>query len=156
MRIADILTPSTIEIGCPLGSKAEVIEHMTSMIAATGNLLDADKVRQLVLERERLMSTGVGKGFACPHVKSDLVRETTGALITMRAPLEFESLDNQPVTVVFMLLGKHNAVALHLRLLSRISRLMNDEAFRRSLESAASPQLAHKLISQEEQLKLDM
>jgi mannitol/fructose-specific phosphotransferase system IIA component (Ntr-type) len=79
-----------------------------------------------------------------------------GALITLDEPVEYQALDNKPVNIIFMLLGQESAVGTHLRLLSRVSRLMNSDDFRERLLNAASSAEALAIIGEEETQKLDM
>jgi mannitol/fructose-specific phosphotransferase system IIA component (Ntr-type) len=101
-------------------------------------VVDFDELRRAVLEREAVMSTGVGQGLALPHAKTDAVRGTIAALGVTESPIDFGSIDGQPVRIVFMLLGTASARSLHIKILSRISRLMNRAAVRESLMGARS------------------
>lgn len=96
------------------------------------------------------MSTGVGGGFAIPHGKTDGVVDLVGAIATTALPIDFESLDEQPVRIIFLLVGPESMVGPHIKILSRISRLMNREDFRNRLLAAASPSEVYELIKQEE------
>lgn len=96
------------------------------------------------------MSTGVGHGFAIPHGKTDAVNEIIAAFARTSAPLEFDSLDGQPVRLIFLLVGKENLVGPHIKLLSRISRMMNQDEFRNKLLDAASSEELFNLFKEEE------
>lgn len=156
MRITDVLTTASIAVQVQMHSKDEVLDSLISLLDKTGMVRDRDRVRSVIYEREKIMSTGIGKGFAFPHAKTDAVNDTVAALITLSEPIEYESLDNQPVSIVFMLVGKENSVGTHLRLLSRVSRLMNSDTFRHRLLLATKPAEVLDLIADEEEQRLDV
>jgi fructose PTS system EIIBC or EIIC component len=156
MRITDVLETESVAVHQHLPSKSDALHFMIDLLRERGAIGDTDKVETLIFERENIMSTGVGKGFAFPHAKTDAVLQPIGALITLDEPVEYQALDNKPVNIIFMLLGQENAVGTHLRLLSRISRLMNSDEFRDKLLGASSPTEVIALINDEETQKLDM
>jgi mannitol/fructose-specific phosphotransferase system IIA component (Ntr-type) len=123
---------------------------MIALVARSDKVLDTDKVRTAIFEREKIMSTGVGNGFAIPHGKTDAVTDIVAAFATTAEPIDYESLDEKPVRLVFLLVGKDNLVGPHIKLLSRISRLMNKEDFRRRLLEAANPEQLIDLFRKEE------
>ena len=96
------------------------------------------------------MSSGVGKGFAVPHAKTNSVRDVLLAFGRTKQPVNFESLDGQPVELVVLLAAKENMVAPHIRLLSRISRMMNNDEFRAALKKAATPEEVLNIFCEEE------
>jgi fructose PTS system EIIBC or EIIC component len=155
MRIIDVLESNSVATHLSLHTKQEALHFMIGLLQQRGVLMDAEKVETLIFERENIMSTGVGKGFAFPHAKTDAVDKPIGALITLDEPVEYEALDNKPVNIIFMLLGQENAVGTHLRLLSRISRLMNNDEFRHRLLEATSATEVMSMIDEEEMQKLD-
>jgi mannitol/fructose-specific phosphotransferase system IIA component (Ntr-type) len=112
---------------------------------------DKEKVRAAILERERIMSTGVGRGVAVPHGKCDGVSDTVTAFAVTDKPVDFKSLDGQPVQLIFLLVGRENSVGAHLKLLSRISRLMSSDGFRNKLIAANSPAEVIELFRKEEE-----
>lgn len=154
MRISEILKPSSIAVHLDIQSKQEILVAMVNLINNSGVVTDKQKVQQMILDREKIMSTGVGNGIAIPHAKTDAVQGVAMSVCTMKNPIDFESLDNQPVNLLFMLVGRENAVGTHLRLLSRISRLIGNEGFRKKLLDAETSEEIFRLISEEEQQKL--
>ncbi len=120
-------------------SKEDIINALVDLIGASPKVLDTEKVRTAIFERERLMSTGVGNGFAIPHGKTDAVSDIVAAFAVTSEPIDYQSLDEKPVRLVFLLVGKDNMVGPHIKLLSRISRLMNKEQFRERLLGLESP-----------------
>lgn len=151
MKISTILQPQYIRHDLVAGSKDEVIQAMLDVIQIHPNILDMEKVKTSVFEREKIMSTGVGKGFAIPHGKSEGVSDIVAALAILKNPIDFQSLDGEPVKLVVLLAARDSMVNLHIKLLSRISRLMNKDEFRESLLSASSSDELFKLIQDEEE-----
>ena len=119
-------------------SKDDLIDTLVNMVADHPNVLDVESVKKAVLERESMMSTGVGKGLALPHAKTQAVSGMVGALVTTAQPVDFGALDNEPVRIVFLLLGKLDSKSQHVRILSRVSRVMNREEVRKQILSATS------------------
>src|SRR5579862_2012569 len=140
MKISDILDDKLVVSNLPGTSKDDVINGMIEVVSRSPKVLDKDKVRAAVLEREKIMSTGVGNGFAIPHGKTDAVTDIIAAFGVTAQPIDFQALDEKPVRLVFLLVGKDSMVGAHIKLLSRISRLMNKEEFRAKLLAAKSAQ----------------
>jgi len=124
---------------------------MLNCLEHAGLLAKPEEARKAVMEREKIMSTGIGKGFALPHGKTNHINETVGAFLTLAHPIDFNSLDQQPVSIVFMLIGRENTVGTHLRLLSRISRLMNSDSFRENILKSKTPEQIIDLFFKEEE-----
>jgi len=150
MKITDILTEQFVRTNLPGSTKDEVLDAMIEIASASERVTDKEKVRNAILEREKIMSTGVGSGFAIPHGKTDAVNDIVGAFAVTSQPIDYKSLDEQPVRIIFLLVGRDNMVGPHIKLLSRISRLMNKEDFRNKLLAAATPSQILDLFKQEE------
>jgi len=150
MRISDILTEEVVATDLPGGSKEEIIDAMIDLVAISPKIIDKEKVREAVFEREKIMSTGVGNGFAVPHGKTDAVSDIVAAFAVTAEPIDYESIDEKPVRLVFLLVGKNNMVGPHIKLLSRISRLMNKEEFRKRLIAVSTPKEIIEIFKQEE------
>jgi fructose-specific phosphotransferase system IIA component len=140
MKMSDILTENLVATGLAGESKKEIIDAMIDLVATSPKVLDREKVRKAIFEREEIMSTGVGNGFAIPHGKTDAVTDIVAAFAVTASPIDYQSLDEKPVRLVFLLVGKDNLVGPHIKLLSRISRLMNKEEFRKRLLELKTPQ----------------
>lgn len=150
MKITDILKTSTILVHENIDGKHAALSQMISTLSKSGQILDPDEVTRVVWERENIMSTGIGKGFALPHGKTNSVPETVGCFLTLAQPIDFEALDSMPVNIIFMLIGRENTVGTHLRLLSRISRLMNNDTFRLEIANAQTSEEIMALFEREE------
>ncbi len=150
MRISDILTEDLVVTGLEGDTKDDILDAMIGLVATSPRVLDREKVRTAIFEREKIMSTGVGNGFAIPHGKTDAVSDIVAAFAVTAAPIDYDSLDEKPVRLVFLLVGKENLVGPHIKLLSRISRLMNKEEFRARLLECKSPREILDRFRQEE------
>jgi fructose PTS system EIIBC or EIIC component len=150
MRIVDLLNENVVRTNLAGTSKNEIINAMIDVAASQERVLDKEKVREAIFEREKIMSTGVGAGFAIPHAKTDAVSDIVAAFAVTAQPIDYQSLDDQPVRIVFLLVGRENMVGPHIKLLSRISRLMNNEDFRKRLLEAPTPKDILDIFRQEE------
>jgi fructose-specific phosphotransferase system IIA component len=150
MKISDILTDDLVVTGLQGKTKDDIIDAMIDIVAASPKVLDKEKVRKAIFERERIMSTGVGNGFAIPHGKTDAVTDIVAAFAVTAEPIDYQSLDEKPVRLVFLLVGKDNLVGPHIKLLSRISRLMNKEDFRKRLLEQQTSREIIDMFRQEE------
>jgi len=151
MKISELLKPAFVIADLKGGSKEEAINELINLFSGDPRVVDLEKVRVAVLEREKIMSTGVGKGFAIPHGKTGAVNEILAAFGKTQRPIEYQALDNQPVHLVFLLVGKDNLVSTHIKLLSRISRMMNKDDFRKQLVDATTVDEILELFRKEEE-----
>jgi fructose PTS system EIIBC or EIIC component len=150
MKISDILTEDLIVARLKGSSKEEIIDAMVQLVGKSPKVLDTGKVHAAIFEREKIMSTGVGNGFAIPHGKTDAVTEIVAGFAVTEKEIDYDSLDEKPVRLVFLLVGRDNLVGPHIKLLSRISRLMNKEEFRAQLLSATTAKEILELFQREE------
>ena len=156
MKVSELLKPDFIISDLQGKTKEEIINELIDLFKNDPRVEDIEKVRNSVLEREKVMSTGVGKGFAIPHGKTNAVKEIIGAFGRLKDGIDYESLDGNPVNLVFLLVGKDNLISTHIKLLSRISRLMNKDDFRHRLAEANSADEIVKLFSEEEEHFLEL
>jgi fructose-specific phosphotransferase system IIA component len=138
MKIQDFLNKLSISINLHCENKTEILNKMIDLAYRSGKITNIATATQDVFKREQIMSTGVGKGIALPHAKTHAVSDIIGALAILDSPVDFDSLDSEPVEIVFLLLGRETNVGIHLRILSKISRLMNSDAFRSELKECKS------------------
>lgn len=150
MKISEYLTKNSIIPELKSSDKYDVIDELLNLFSNDPRLEDLEDVRKNVFEREKIMSTGVGKGFAVPHGKSNFVKDIIVAFGRSKNGIDFEALDNQPVYLVFLLVGRNDLVSLHIKLLSRISKMMDREDFRQKLLSAADEEEIIKIFTEEE------
>jgi len=150
MKISEIINESLVVTNLPGDTKEEIINALVDLVGTSPKILDLEKVRTAIFDREKIMSTGVGNGFAIPHGKTDAVSDIIAAFGITKNPIDYHSLDEKPVRLVFLLVGRDNLVGPHIKLLSRISRLMNKEDFRtRLLEKQTSAEVIEAFKQEE-------
>ena len=111
---------------------------------------DMEQIYQAVLAREKVMTTGVGNAIAIPHCKSTMCSQFVIALGISTQGIDFNAVDNKTVNLIFLLLGPEDAPNIHIKLLSRISRILNREEIRHKLVNCKSGREAHQLIESAE------
>lgn len=124
------------------------------MVDSLRDRVDEDQlkaIRKAVFERESIMSTGVGKGLAIPHGKVELIKHSYASFAILANPVEYESIDGNPVQLVFLLVGPESESSRHIKLLSHISRLMIHASFRETLLSCTEPAEILDAFQREEQ-----
>jgi fructose-specific phosphotransferase system IIA component len=151
MKVLELLNNNYIIPSLQGQTKEEVINELIDLFKEDPRVVDLEKVRDAVLEREKIMSTGVGKGFAIPHGKTNAVNDILAAFGKSDSPIEYDSLDGHPVNLVFLLVGKDNLVSKHIKLLSRISRMMNKDEFREKLIKATTSEEILEIFKKEEE-----
>lgn len=156
MKISDILSTDVITVKLETTDKDDAINKLIDLAGNSGKILDKEKVSRTIFEREKLVSTGVGKSFAIPHGKTDSISDVVAAFAITKDPIDFDSIDGEPVRFIFLLIGKENLLNTHIKLLSRISRLMNKDEFRDKLLEAASPEEALAIFKEEEKNYFDI
>ena len=150
MRICEVLTPENVIPELKGNTKEEVINELIDIFKDDPRVTNIKEVKEAVLEREKIMSTGIGHGFGIPHCKTNKVTEILAAFGKTKEPIDFESLDGKPVSLLFLLIGKDNMVAPHIKLLSRISLLMNKQDVRDKLLAAKTVDEVYKIFENEE------
>jgi fructose-specific phosphotransferase system IIA component len=151
MKVSELLNPGVIISDLKGNKKEEVINELIDLFKSDSRVQDVEKVRSAVLDREKIMSTGVGKGFAIPHGKTNSITDIIAAFGKTKNPVDYDALDNQPVHLVFLLVGKDNLVSKHIKLLSRISRMMNKDEFRNRLLEAETAEEILDIFHKEEE-----
>lgn len=133
MKLTDILSEKFIALRMEAKSKGDLIDKMLMLISAHPNIIDKGKLHNDVLKREKEMSTGIGKKVALPHAKTNAVSAPILAFATLKREVEFDSIDGEPVQLVFLLATPETMLTQHLKLLSRISRVIAAESVREKL-----------------------
>lgn len=141
MRIADYAAADLIATGLEAHSKDELLQQMVGMLVRSQRVPGSDVLMQELLKREHIMSTGIGGGIALPHALSNDVRDLVMVFAHTREPIDFQALDGHPVDLVFMLVGPKSASSIYLKLLARVSRLLQNEDFKQRLRRADTPEL---------------
>lgn len=153
MRIRDLLSVQSIELGGKPGNKTEVLNHMVDLMANGGNIADVETYRKGVFAREEEGTTGIGMGIAIPHCKSDAVKAPGLAAMTIKEGTDFESLDGTPTKIIFLIAAPNTSDNVHLQVLSKLSVMLMDESFTNSLVNASSVEEFLSIIDKEETKK---
>lgn len=148
MQIGDFLDRSAISLRVSAGNKRQALAGIAE-IAARNFGVDASDVLDALTERENAGSTGVGHGVAVPHARLEGLSRMRGAFVRLEQPVEFGSVDDQPVDLIFALFAPRDAGAEHLRALARVSRLLRQPNLRQQLRQVAAADAIHALLVQE-------
>jgi len=153
MRLTEHLKPANIKVPLAAKAKIEVITELVDLLAANGELLDARKCLDAVLDREATRTTGIGNGLAIPHGKCSGTNHLVMAIGKPATPIEFQAIDGRPVTIIWMLASPPEMTTLHIQALARISRLMTVDKFRVAINQAqSSDELFNLIVEQEKTL----
>lgn len=150
MEIQDILNEQCVVTSLKATSKKQALSEL-ARLAAEKTGLPERAIFDVLLERERLGTTGVGDGIAIPHGKLPDLDKLFGCFARLEAPVAFDSTDNQPVDLVFLLLAPETAGADHLKALARISRVLRDSLHCDKLRTAPGPDKIYALLTQAHQ-----
>lgn len=129
MQLSSILTPERTLFGAPGSSKKRVLENIASFICEDISTLDPLKLFDKLIEREKLGSTGLGKGIAIPHCRINNCTSVIGTLITLDNPVDFDAIDGQKVDLLFVLLVPEEAHDEHLKALAKLAELFSQQHF---------------------------
>jgi PTS system nitrogen regulatory IIA component len=146
MEIADLITPQSVVARLRATSKKQVLQELAKRAAETTGLRER-AIFDVLLERERLGTTGVGDGIAIPHGKLPELRRLHGLFARLETPVDFDAVDDQPVDLIFLLLAPETAGADHLKALARVSRLLRDRAVCEKLRGADTPDAIYALLT---------
>lgn len=146
MQIEHILTPQLTFAGVPGGSKKRVLELIGKMIAQHTDL-DSDAIYESLIAREKLGSTGFGNGIAIPHCRLEQCTEAIGALLQLNSKIDFDSLDGEPVDLIFVLLVPHEATEQHLQILKMLAEKLDQEDLREALRQAPDAESLYRVMA---------
>ncbi|MQB22038.1 PTS IIA-like nitrogen-regulatory protein PtsN [Agrobacterium tumefaciens] len=149
MALADLLHQDAIIPALKVNSKKQLLQELAAKASRITGVTERD-VFDVILQRERLGSTGVGHGIAIPHGKLSSISSITGVFARLETPVDFEALDDQPVDLVFLLLAPEGAGADHLKALSRIARVLRDPELVAKLRATDSDTAIYTFLNQEQ------
>ena len=153
MKITDLIDEKSIRLNAAASSKKEALNQIINLINETGNITNKEEYKKIVFKREEEGTTGIGEGIAIPHGKSDKVRKASLAAMVIPNGVEFESLDNKKVNLMFLIAAPETQDNIHLEVLSRLSALLMDENFRENLKRAKSAKEFLNIIDKAEKSK---
>ena len=147
MEIRDLLQPESVVADLKVANKKQLLQELAKCAARVTGVNDR-KIFETLLERERLGSTGVGSGIAIPHGKLSDFKRLYGVFARLERPVEFDSIDEQPVDLIFLLLAPEGAGADHLKALARVSRLLRDTSMCEKLRGTDTPDGLYMVLTQ--------
>lgn len=149
MLINDLLSPKRISHALPASSKKRLLESISALLHEDEPEIDESAVFHTLFERERLGSTGIGEGVALPHGRLKGLKRAIGAFAILESEMDYDSIDKQPVKMVFALLVPENADEEHLRILAKLAGVFSKKELREQLLHAKNDQeIYHCLIAQ--------
>lgn len=150
MNLYSLLDENTILTEADVNNKDELLNAMVDTLSSKVKASQLEDIRKAVFQRERIMSTGVGKNLAIPHGKVGSIDTNYASFAILKEPVEFNSVDRKPVKLAFLLVGPEQNNSMHIKLLSRISRLMNSTVFRQKLEECTTSEEVYHAFYNEE------
>ena len=153
MRIVDLLHKEGINLNINPSDKSECINELIDLMDKTGNINNKEEYRKAILAREDLSTTGIGDGIAIPHGKTSAVKRASLAAAVCKQGVDYDSLDGMPAHLIFMIAVPDNNDNLHLEVLARLSTILMDEGFRKSLIDCTDKDEFLKLIDEKESEK---
>jgi len=147
MEIADLIGPDSVIADLRATSKKQALQELAERAAAITGLHER-QVFDVLLERERLGTTGVGNGIAIPHGKLAGLKKLHGVFARLSTPIDFEAIDERPVDLIFLLLAPETAGADHLKALARVSRLLRDQAVCEKLRKTDTADALYILLTE--------
>jgi PTS system nitrogen regulatory IIA component len=147
MNISDLLAPDAVIAALKVHSKKQLLQDVSARAAAQTRLPER-KIFEILNERERLGSTGVGQGIAIPHGRVPDLNTIVGVFARLESPIDYDAVDKQPVDLVFMLLAPADAGADHLKALARVSRLLRNQQTCEKLRSATKAEALYAILTE--------
>ena len=147
MQISDILVPERVQCDVNSGSKKASLEILANLIAGSDPALTKLEVFNSLLNRERLGSTGLGKGVALPHGRLKHCQKALGAFIRLTTAIDYDAIDGEPVKLLFALLVPEESTQEHLDLLARLAEKFSDEDILEQLKTEQSPDGVFTLLT---------
>lgn len=145
MEMEDLLQQDAVLANLKVASKKQLLQELSTVAAALTGLHERT-IFDVLLERERLGTTGVGRGIAIPHGKLKELDRLYGVFARLEKPIDFDAIDDEPVDLIFLLLAPESAGADHLKALARISRLLRDEGTCAKLRNSDRPDALYALL----------
>jgi nitrogen PTS system EIIA component len=149
MEITDLITPESVIANFRVSGKKQALQELAKK-AATITGQPERQIYDVLAERERLGTTGVGNGIAIPHGKLAGIERMTGVFARLEKPIDFEAIDDQPGDLIFLLLAPEGAGTEHLKALARVSRLLRDRAVCGKLRGTESTDALYALLTEDQ------
>lgn len=152
VKITDFLDENLIELNFHFKNKDEALKELSKLISRSENVINEKELYTALVEREKIGSTGIGKGVAIPHAKTEAASKLTIAFGRNRDPISFDSLDGEGANIFFVFASPVKDSQVYLKVLARISRLIREEKFRNKLLNCKTAQEIIETIKSEEEI----
>ncbi|HTS40058.1 MAG TPA: PTS IIA-like nitrogen regulatory protein PtsN [Xanthobacteraceae bacterium] len=146
MPLTDLVVPNAVIPALKVNGKKQAIQELAAKAAALTGLSERE-ILEILLQREKLGSTGVGNGVAIPHGKLAKLNKLFGLFARLERPIDFEALDNQPVDLIFLLLAPEGAGADHLKALARVARILRDPDIAQKLRESRDAEALYAVLA---------
>jgi len=147
MKISKLISEQLIIPALRGKSKKQILEELVKYLASNKKNIDSEELLRVLIEREKLGSTGIGEGIAIPHGKLNGLDNIFLVFGVSNKGIDFESIDGKPVNLIFLLVAPTNSAGVHLKALARLSRLLKDKKFRQQLLDAADARSLYSIIA---------
>lgn len=153
MGVLEILRPERVSVSSPaeglIHTKTGALRRLAELLA-TATDVPLTEIERVLVEREKVQSTGVGGGVAIPHGSIVTLEVHIGAILLCPQPIDFDAIDSAPVSILFAVIGPKRAAGEHLKILARVSRLLRQDDFRKQLLASPTGVAAYNCIVAEE------
>ena len=153
MKFSDFVQRQAVTAALKADTKEGVIREMVDVLAKAEGFRNKEELVKALINRENLGSTGIGQGVGIPHAKTNVVKKLVAAFGLCPQGVNFDSLDGEPVYILFLLVAPEDSAGPHLKGLARISRLLKDKYFRESLKALSDEKAILKMIREEDAKK---
>lgn len=150
MKIAEFLSPQAVLADMKSTNKTDVLRELSDSLARVNPSLKVERLIEVLSEREKLGSTGIGEGVAIPHGKLSGLQGLCASFGVSREGVDFEAIDGKPTHLFFTLVAPESSAGIHLKALARISRIFKNPRFREAIRQARTAEEIHRLISEED------
>lgn len=150
MRLTDMIDPACIKVPLDAENKQQAIYALIELLHDQGRISDAQTVKEAVWHRESTRTTGIGHGLAIPHGKCDCCDGLVMAIGRPAQPIDFNSIDGRPVSLIILLISPADQTGPHIQALATVSRMMTDQQFRHAIREANTADEIFQLIAEHE------
>ncbi len=149
MNISDILTPDCVQAPLVATAKQDAINELIDLLASHDKIKNPETLKDAVWSREQTRTTGIGHGLAIPHGKCDCLNKPVLAIGRPATPMDFESMDSQPVELIVLLASPTSSTREHIEALAQVSRIMNNPTFRDQIYQVTDPKEIYDLLTEQ-------
>lgn len=151
VKLSQILDPKCVKLNLTSKRKKDAIQEMVDLLYRAGKIKNPQEVQEALIQREKMGTTGIGGGIAIPHIMMREISRTVMAFGRRREGVRFDSIDEEPVNLVFLLVGPRQDAGLHLKILCRLSRFLHNTRFKKALLEAEEGEEVIRIFEHQEE-----